>query len=349
MEDNILDFLEEIEPHYKGLGMPILYGVLSIMANKSVFFIAIRGQGKTTAITLIPELPDTLVSNWDSFTLQGLDEDVGQVHDAHLVWKVLDFNTLSKYHRRIFLDVVPKIITDGSYHHHTKSLNIDIANCQLNLLVAIQPMLYSELCRTESRWESMAVDRFSKFLLLNPLRTSTYDAPLTVKIPETYIKPIMSLKACEIEKVENLYAGQEISKGRRFLYMRDYLSAFASFCGDAEVTEKHAGLFYDLFNVYLEAFNRLQYAKDLESSVEIQAGQMKLLNEVSSYEHGVTKKELAKTFRVGERNVEKYAVGLLESKLIEKDIRTGRGNCTTYRLAPPFTAFFDSYQERFTR
>jgi predicted transcriptional regulator len=347
MHDKITDFLEQIELHYRGLGVPVLYGTLSILANKSVFFIAGRGQGKTRTVNSIPEIPNTSVSNWDSFTLQGLAMQIGQVKDTHLIWKVEEFGTLSKYHRRIFLDIVPKIITDGRYIHVTKSIWIEIENCQLDLLIAIQPLLYSELCRTETRWESMAMDRFGKFLLLNPLRETTSDAPMTIRIPSSFPKEKPVIKNVNLGKVERLYS-EQVSRGRKYVYARDYLSALASFLGEKRVTHKHVNLFYDLFSAYLEAFNQLQFSKDLESSIEIQAGQMKLLLEVSSYNSGVTKKALAETFKVSERNIEKYAAGLLEHGLISKDAANGRGKQTEYHLAAKFQQFFKDYSHLFS-
>jgi predicted transcriptional regulator len=348
MDEKIIEFLERIEPNYKGLGIPVLYGTLSILANKSVFYIAGRGQGKTRVIRLIPEVSNTFVSNWDSFTLQGLDMQIGRIKDAHLVWKVEEFGTLSKYHRRIFLDVVPKIITDDQYIHVTKSLWIEIENCQLDLLIAIQPLLYSELCRTETRWESMAMDRFSKFLLLNPLRETTSDTALVIRISDSIPKEKPIIKNVNLERIELLYA-EQVSRGRRYIYARDYLSALAAFLGDKEVTQKHVNLFHNLFSVYLEAFNQLQFSKDLESSIEIQAGQMKLLLEVASYNDGVTKKILAETFKVSERNIEKYATGLLERGLIIKDIAHGRGKQSKYHLTKSFQQFFKDYARLFSQ
>jgi len=338
----IHEFIEQVDLTYKGLGLPTLYGVLSILANKSVFFIAGAGQGKTRVIKTIPELPDTFVSNWDSFTLEGLSINVGTVKDTHLVWKVEEFGTLSKYHRRIFLDIVPKIISDGQYYHITKRLWIEIVNCKLDLLIAIQPLLYSELCRTESRWESMAVDRFSKFVLLNPLREDTKDIQINPKLP--IITQNAALGNVDLSRVELLFSDQ-ISKGRKFLYARDYVTALTRFIGETKVTQKHADLFYKMFYPYLQTFNWLQYSKDLEASVEIQAGQMKLFTEIGSYNDGVTKRTLADNFKVSERNVEKYAQGLLEKGLIRKDTGQGRGKQTKYYLSEELEGFFKQYPD----
>jgi MoxR-like ATPase len=66
------DFAYQIDKAYAGLGIPTLYGVLSILANKSVFFIGERGTGKTRIIKSVPELENTYVSKWDTFTYSEL-------------------------------------------------------------------------------------------------------------------------------------------------------------------------------------------------------------------------------------------------------------------------------------
>jgi len=344
----INDFIHQIDQTYRGLGLPVLFGTLSILAHKSVFFLGGRGVGKTRVIKLTPDIPNTAVSNWDSFTLEGLDQDVGEAIGQDLIWKVEEFSTLSKYHRRIFVDIVPKIISDGQYYHCTKRLYINIQNCQLTLLIAIQPLLYSELCRTETRWESMAVDRFAKFLLLNPLRKDTKDIDLKISLPHNLI-PLAQVAhpTIDLSKVESLFR-EQVSKGRSYLFARDYIRALASFLGEHHVKPEHVDLFYKMFWTYLRPFNELQFSKDLESSIEIQAGSTKLLCKICSHNEGVTKESLAGEFKVSERNVEKYAARLLEKGLIRKSLGSGRGKKTCYFMSPQYEAFFKCYSNKFT-
>ena len=113
----VFDFVKQIDRVYRGLGIPALYGTLSILANKSVFFIGDRGTGKTRIIRLIPPIDRTETSKWDTFTLQELSNYCQQLSgnekylaDKHLVFKVEEFSTLSDYHREIFLTVCSKIV-----------------------------------------------------------------------------------------------------------------------------------------------------------------------------------------------------------------------------------------------
>jgi len=343
----IRDFIGPIENYYPGLGLPVFYGTLSVIAHKSVFFIADRGKGKTRVIKLVPDLPNTRTTNWDSFTLEGLDENVGETIDQQLTWKVEEFSTLSDYHRSLFLTVCSKIVSDGSYMHHTKKLNINVQNCKLSILIAIQPRLYSLLANRFVQWENMAYDRFSKFLLLNPLRADTKDAPLNLEVPSNLL-PIEEIGVgnANLEKIVEIYKGQ-VSEGRAFLYARDYVKSIASFLGENEIKQEHADLFYELFHPYLNSFSTLQFARDLESPIEVSAGEMKLFTEIGSYKGSIRKDMLAKKLRVGDRDVEIYAEKLIERGLITKKTHNGeKGQQTEYTLNTQLEEFFKSYTSR---
>jgi len=91
------DFKNQIDQMYRGLGIPTLYAVLSILANKSVLYIAVTGSGKTRVINLTPKIMGTKVKKMDTFTLSDLDGYV--IQNEHLVIKVEDFSSTGKYHR----------------------------------------------------------------------------------------------------------------------------------------------------------------------------------------------------------------------------------------------------------
>jgi hypothetical protein len=182
-ETPVDDFICQVESAYPGLGVPVLYGLLSILANKSVFYIGGRGVGKTRIIQCTPDVDDYDTSKWDTFTMGELSDlckrlsnnadpiEFEGIHDNQLVFKVKDFSTLSEYHRWTFLTICSKIISDGDYTHITiVTPYLKFENCKLAMLVAIQPILYSHLCNRDTQWESMSTDRFTKFLVLNPLR-----------------------------------------------------------------------------------------------------------------------------------------------------------------------------------
>jgi len=344
----VFDFVKQIDVEYTGLGIPTLYGTLSILANKSVFFIGGRGTGKTRIIDLIPKIDGTEVQNWDTFTLGELNDYCYDLIDSedyiankHLVFKVQEFSTLSDYHREIFLTVCSKITTEGRYRHvtrHTKYL--DIRNCKLTLLIAIQPRLYSLLCNKYTQWESMSSDRFTKFLLLNPLRSGTVNVPFIPTLPRKISQnPTLHEKELDLNKLVELFKGH-VSEGRAELYAKDYAVSLASFMGAEKVEQEHIDTFYQVFHPYLESFSVLQRAEDLDSPVTVRSGDMKLLSEIGKYNGTVEKQKLASDLYVTERSIEKGAKHLLEVGLIE------RPEPAKYYLSENLRKFFEWYKNK---
>ena len=190
-------------------------------------------------------------------------------------------------------------------------------------------------------------DRFSKFLLLNPLRPDTKDVALNLNVPSDLI-PIEDMKVgnANLEKIE-VYTGQ-VSKGRAYLYARDYAKNLGSFLGESILKQEHADKFYELFHPYLNSFSTLQYAKDLESPVEVSAGEMKLFTEIGSYKESIRKDQLASKLRVGERNSEIYTEKLLKRGLIIKKTHNGqKDEETEYSINPSTELFFKKYESDF--
>lgn len=320
----VFDFVKQIDQVYRGLGIPTLYGTLSILANKSVFFIGDRGTGKTRIIKLIPSIEGTETSKWDTFTLQELNYYCKELSgnqnlltDNHLVFKVEDFSTLSDYHREIFLTVCSKISSDGNYKHITKQTPcLDIRNCKLNMLIAIQPNLYTLLCDRYTQWESMSYDRFTKFVVLNPLRSDTLTVPLVTTLPKKNMhNAILDESQVDLNALVEMFKGH-VSEGRATIYARDYAVAIATFLGSEKVSQEHVDLFHKFFYPYLDSFTKLQSGVDLDSPVRISAGSLKLLEKIARYKEPVEKNKLAYDLHV--RSIERAAKELLESELIEK-------------------------------
>lgn len=346
---DIFDFIKQIDQVYPGLGIPTLYGVLSILANKSVFYIGGRGVGKTRVINLIPPIEGTIEKKMDTFTLSQLDK--WDIENEHLVFKVEDLSSTSTYHRETFLRVFCKIISDGSFTHYSKGpsgISICITNCKLTVIAAVQPLIYSNLCNRFSEWESMSYDRFSKFILLNPLRKDTLDIPFTPTLPRN-ITPREEVTSnwneLDLSKIEEMYSKQ-ISIGRKTLYARDYVVAMAMFDGTDRVKQEHVDLFYQLFHPYLESFNVLQHAADLDSSVKVSAGKMKLLTEIARSNDAVDKKVLAKNLYVSEREIERCAKELIKAGLIEKANSPSPPRKAEYRLSPSIRNYFQWYKDK---
>ena len=356
-EITLKQFIKKLEGVYPGLGIPVLYGTLSILANKNVFYIGGRGTGKTRIINCIPEIEGTYSSKWDTFTLGELDAlcssfsnqvddnkflgNIG-VHDKHFVFKVEDFSTLSEYHREIFLTVCSKISSDGNYRHITSiTPNLNIENCKLTMLIAIQPKLYSLLCNRYTQWETMSYDRFTKFLVLNPLRKGrTVDIPFIPTLPRKIPPSAILQDSIDLSKLITLFRGQ-VSEGRALLYARDYAIAMARFLGKTEVEQEDVDLFFKLFSPYLESFSKLQTRESLESSITVSSGHMELLTEIAKYIEGISKQQLSQNLMVTERHIERCIKLLLEKEIIKKE----NGS---YHLSTNLKQFFEWYSNTFS-
>jgi hypothetical protein len=283
----------------------------------------------------------------DTFTLSQIDS--WHIKNEHLVFKVEDFSSTSNYHRETFLRVFCKIISDGNFSHYSKGPNgisVNIENCKLTVIIAIQPLMYSNLCNRFPEWESMSYDRFCKFMVLNPLRRDTLDIPFTPTLPKKITLPqelTCNWNELDLSKVEELY-GKQVSVGRKTLYARDYVMALARFEGAEKVEQKHADVFYQLFRPYLESFNVLQEAKNLDSSIEVRAGKMKLLTEIARHNDAVSKKKLCEDLYVSDREIERCAKELIDVGLIEKP----KPPKAQYCLHRDLKKFFEWYGSKIT-
>lgn len=342
------DFIYQIDRAYQGLGIPTLYGTLSILANKSVFFIGGRGTGKTRTVKSIPKIEGTYVSKWDTFTYQELSSYCKSlansskvVENKHLVFKIEEFATFSDYHRQLFLTVGSRLISDNRYVHVTShSPFLNLQDCKLTMLIAIQPLLYNRLCSNYTEWDAISYDRFTKFVLLNPLREKTIAVDLIPTLPRKIDhKVTLNEHEVNLDTLIAMFRGH-VSDGRATLYARDYAVAMARFMGAETVQQKHVNLFHQLFHPYLDSFAVLQMAEDLDSPLMVTTGSLKLLGEIGKYADYVLKRKLANDLRVTGRHVEREARRLLRAGLIEKPSpHAGR-----YRFSESLRNFFDWYK-----
>lgn len=191
-----------------------------------------------------------------------------------------------------------------------------------------------------SQWESMSYDRFSKFLLLNPLRSDTINVPFTPTLPRKISQnPILNERELDLTRLVELFKGH-VSEGRAELYAKDYAVSLARFMGAEKVEQEHIDTFYQLFHPYLESFSVLQRAEDLDSPVTVRSGDMKLLSEIGKQSGLIEKQKLASDLYVTERSIERGAKHLLEVGLIE------RPEPAKYCLSENLRKFFEWYKNK---
>ena len=352
--EDIHDFVVQVESVYRGLGIPVLYGFLSILANKNVFFIAGRGTGKTRTINCIPDIKGRESSKWDTFTLTELSNLCRKyseptlhgsdpiVINKHFVFRIEDFSTLSEYHRMIFLTVCSKISSDGNYSHITElTPYLKIEDCKLTMLIAAQPKLYSLLCNRYDAWETMSYDRFTKFIILNPLRAGkTIDIALVPTLPKKMSTPPVLPESVDLSRLFVMFK-EQVSEGRAYLYARDHAVAVSMFQEKERVEQEDVDLFYKMFSPYLNSFSRLQHREDLESSTQVSSGHMELLTQIGRSMEGVSITELAESLRVTTDHIRRCATFLLGKGLI----RQGEDR---YHLSTELEQFFNWYKDSFS-
>jgi len=164
----------------------------------------------------------------------------------------------------------------------------------------------------------MSSGRFTKFLLLNPLRSETVNVPLVPTLPRKIThKVTLHENEVNLDALRAMFR-EHTSAGRATLYARDYATAMARIMGAETVQQEHIDLFHQLFHPYLHSFAVLQGAEDLDSPVRVSSGRMKLLGEIGKYSDYVGNQKLARDLHVTERSIQRVAKQLLEVGLIEK-------------------------------
>lgn len=296
----VLTFVRRIDKTHKGLGLPILFSHISVLAQKSVFFIADVGVGKGTIINATQKIRDKAdMQKWDTVTLRLLAKRIGVCRNAILLWKIEEWSTLSQYHREQFLTVISKVITDRNYFHDLSlspkhPLVIDIKDSDLTTLLAIQPLKYMKMVTENENWESLSRDRFVKFALLNPLRDDTVrELPKTVlpKIDHEYKTRIKT----DLSIMLHCFKGQA-SIGRVKLYAEDYLKAYCQFLGDKTAFRKHELQFGKLFFSYLRLYDDMIYPTDIAKPLKLNIGALRLLQAVAQFGNEVTQKDILNYF-----------------------------------------------------
>ena len=98
--------------------------------------------------------------------------------------------------------------------------------------------------------------------------------------------------------------------------------------GSETVSQEHVDLFHKLFNPYLDSFAVLQSADDLDDSVRISTGSLKLLGQISRYKGCVEKQKLTNGLHV--RSIERAAKELLEEEKQPKTMLFCKPFCKTF-------------------
>lgn len=301
--DKSIGIIKQIEQTHKGLGIPILFGIIAILGKISVLYVGEIGTGKGTAIRSIKavSVKQRYDFSMNAITLSELVSQIGVCSNEIMLWRFPEWSTLSKYHRELFLTVGAHIITDKTYYHQMGEKKgipvvIDIKNCDLISLIGIQPLKMSRMMSENENWESLASDRFIKFAMFNPLRQDTTESLPTYELPDGlhYWKD-MEIRT-EMNFIKKLL-GAQISEERLPIFCRHLLRAYCSLEGYSVVDLKAELEFIKLFRPYLDIYPKMIYTQDIEEEKTFAGGAYRLFLYVSKHD-GCTLEDVRANFHV---------------------------------------------------
>ena len=282
--ENSIRLIKQVELTHKGLGVGILFVNLCAFAGVSLLLVGEKGEGKTRVIksTRPYGYNSENIFSFDTTTMKEIIQKIGIKDSQSLYVKIEDFSTLSAHHREIFLTWFSKIITDHNFTHSygvgNNDIEIKITNCDLTICVGITPMKYAKLTQENEYWESIASDRFLKFLFLNPIRKKSLEMN-----PQYQFSPVSSGDSFVAEtdtsfNITNKLLFRQITRLRTILYSRKLIKAYCRYEGYEKITMRNELEFKKLFEPYLRAIPDLTYIQNLEDNTNIAIGAIRLLS-----------------------------------------------------------------------
>ncbi len=232
--ENTLRIIWSVEKTHLNLGLPIVFAKIIDLANLGCFIVADRGKGKTTILkTMVPlRHRDVLLIN--ILTYAGLPKLADKLNGREVTLLNYDFSSFyTEYLRDVGVNLISQLITEGRVKAETGKYTIEIADCKISFLSAMQPQMLRKLNRA-SAWESMYKDRFIRLFLLYPFGTPKYrehmpNVPMiewTLANPEQVSIPKEIKRSTKYERVRMILARQT-SEGRSRLYLDRLLKAKA--------------------------------------------------------------------------------------------------------------------------
>lgn len=308
--ENSIKILKQIESTHRGLGISILFGLISLLGKVSVIFIGEKGMGKSTTIGMIKGvgiLPSLDVSI-DNLTLTELanQNQFSACYNQKMLWRIKEWSTMNRYNRELFTTMASKIITEKEYYHwmgEKKSKDgvkipivIDIKNSDLMVFVGIQPLKMSRLMRENENWESLTSDRFIKYVMLNALRQDSVETPPKYDIPEITDMNIIPEFKTDLKMTKTILHNQ-ISPERVPLFAKHLLTGFAVLENKTEITIRDELNFQRLFRHFIQLYPNIIYSRDIAEESELAVGSMRLFTQIVK-NNGISIDTLEETFSV---------------------------------------------------
>ncbi len=359
--ENSLRIIKQIESTHRGLGISVLFGIICYLGKISVIYLGDKGKGKGTTISAIKtnldNKYDMIIDNL-TLTELGNKNELQFCHDKTLVWRIKEWSTMNQWNRTLFLTIGSKIITDHEYYHYLGDkkgipIVIDIANTDLICYIGIQPLKMSRLMTENENWESLASDRFIKWIMLNPLRTKSLDYPPQYEMPDIDYELQPDIEN-ENRFLMSMLKGQ-VSPERLPLYAQRLMRGYAILEGieSPRLTEQME--LAKFFRPFISLYPQLLYSIDLDEETKFAVGSLRLFTEISQ-NSGISIDELQHLFAVYEKKMRaKYGNPLENAKeMINRhaSMLTDRGLITVednsprkFYLNDTFTNYFNWYSD----
>jgi len=318
--------IKQIETTHKGLGIPIVFHDIAVLGQTSVLDLGEKGVGKgttvrsTKGINIKPQL-DMMM---DSLNMTVLSNRIKGVSNENLLWRIKEWSTFSPYHRNYFLTVGSQIISDHSYEHVMQSkvgkpILLKVDNCMLMCLIGITPLKFQRMYTENENWESLASDRFIKWVTINPLRKESVKFDPKHDLPDIDLK----LKRLPIEStlmITKKVLQKQITEERLPIFVRDLINAYCIMENYEQVNVKAELEFMKLFGIYLSIFPSITYTTNIEMPDSIAIGSLRLLAIVARHE-GITIDDLIQVFNVyhKENRSERYDETIMRHTQILQD------------------------------
>lgn len=357
--ENSIRIIKQIEATHKGLGIPILFGDVCMLAKISEMIVGEIGTGKGTIIRSMkyngidPEYDITM----NTITYTELASRIATAENKTMIWRLPEWSTMQKYHRELFLTLGSQIITDKGFYHEMGerkgvAVVIDIKNCDLMTYIGIQPLKMSRMMRENENWESLASDRFVKFTMINPLREDSVESLPSYELnaqpfnPELPIDTTMPL----LRKLINT----QVSEERVPIFCRHLIRGFCALEGYETATYKAEMEFCQLFRPYLETYQDMIHTQDIEEEKTFASGAYRLFLLISRHP-GMTIEEIRDKFRIYNKIIKpgKFAPESYEKMILRHAnllneagyIEIVQNSPTKFYMSKKFTDYFNWYKE----
>jgi len=343
-----------VELTHKGLGVPILFVILSILGKQSVFLIGSSGSGKSRVIEGIINAfrrdPHWLIHNWNSMSMYELVSALGQVQGKNLLWTVEEWSMLEEYHRESILKVGSKIITDGNFNRKYNMpkqgvVDVTIQDCSLTMTIAIQPYKFRKLMHGSESWNSLSADRFTKLPLINAIKGPTVNYAPRVELPFISNEPRKQLAHPILTRMFR----EHFTGTRSEIASANYAEAWCKLNNTYQFTDADAVFFHELFWPYLGTWPVFIHGTDPDREETFYTGPFRMLERfMDQYPLPLSIADLQKTFHminIGDSGASYNTLKRHLDILIDRHmIQPANPEYGKYELDQNLTNYFENYK-----